>query len=121
MMSALQEDAPLPRERADRALAPYTKTEKAVVTATAQKMMLGAMKAGNFPANFLPPVPARPGRLPNVRVVEHMQSHQASCLQIRRPMSAAMATWVVEQFEAKSSLTLSAGRGCRIRTGGGTA
>ena len=90
----------LPRNSNSRSRGPIDDVEKAQVTAETQELLKAAMVAPHFPTNFVPPMPARPKKFPNIRIEDHTRSHQASVLQIRRPMSAEMAKWVVQQLEA---------------------
>ena len=89
----------LPRNNKKRTCAPFAAAAPAKVTSEVVSLVGAAMKLPSFPANFVPPMPSRPDKFPNVAVEEHAASHQASFLQIRRPMSASLAKWVVGQFE----------------------
>ena len=89
----------LPRNNSKRARAPFTVVSPAKVTTEVVGLVGAAMKLPSFPANFVPPMPSRPTTFPNVAVEDHTASYQASFLQIRRPMSASFAKWVVGKFE----------------------
>ena len=89
----------LPRSSAARPLPPAGPVQKAQVTEEVQELLKTAMMAPSVPVNFIPPVPPRPEQFPNIRIEDHAASHQASVLQIRRPMSADMAKWVVSKLE----------------------
>ena len=90
----------MPRSSSTRKRNPIEGVEKAQVTAEAQELMKAAMSAPHFPTNFVPPMPSRPEKFPNIHLEDHTTSHQASFLQIRRPMSADLARWVVQKLEA---------------------
>ena len=89
----------LPRSTATKPLPAVGAVQKAEVTEEVQELLKTAMVAANVPVNFVPPMPPRPDKFPNICIEDHASSHQASALQIRRPMSTEMARWVVHELE----------------------
>ena len=92
-------DKQLPRNNTKGGRSPIAGVQKAQWTAEVHALIRGAVTLPSFPTNFVPPMPNRPDKFPNISIEDHTKTHQASFLKIRRPMSAGMAKWVVQQLE----------------------
>ena len=92
-------DKQLPRNNIKGGRPAIAGVQKACWTAEVQALVRGAVTVPSFPTNFVPPMPNRPDKFPNISIEDHTKTHQASFLKIRRPMSAGMAKWVVQQLE----------------------